>query len=185
MVNTKYANKFCKDDISKIENYDKAVADNKTWDCHHRLETHKYKNRDRTEWTQRDENVSRKMLQAFGVYYDRPAEELIFLPPTEHISLHWKGKKRGPLSDETKSKISKTKKGKIMGPLSEETKRKISMSEKGKKVSEKTKQKISEANKGNSAWNKGIPHSEETKKKLSEAIKGKHWKLIDGKRVWY
>lgn len=32
------------------------------------------------------------------------------------------------------------------------------------------------------------PHkllSEETKQKISDAIKGKHWKLIDGKRVWY
>lgn len=27
--------------------------------------------------------------------------------------------------------------------------------------------------------------SEEHKKKLSEAYKGKHWKLVDGKRVWY
>ena len=27
--------------------------------------------------------------------------------------------------------------------------------------------------------------NEETKKKISEAKKGKHWKLIDGKRVYY
>ena len=29
------------------------------------------------------------------------------------------------------------------------------------------------------------PKSEETRRKLSEAKKGKHWKLVDGKRVWY
>ena len=32
---------YCRGDISKIENYDKAIADTKTvWHCHHRLETH-------------------------------------------------------------------------------------------------------------------------------------------------
>ena len=62
---------------------------------------------------------------------------------------------------------------------------------KGKKRSEETKRKMSEAqkghqawNKGNSTWNKGKKMSEETKKKLSEAMKGRHWKLVDGKRVY-
>ena len=32
---------------------------------------------------------------------------------------------------------------------------------------------------------KGKKLSEEAKRKLSEAKKGKHWKLVDGKRVWY
>ena len=32
---------------------------------------------------------------------------------------------------------------------------------------------------------KGKKFSEEHKNKLSEAHKGKHWKLVDGKRVWY
>ena len=43
-------------------------------------------------------------------------------------------------------------------------------------------------NKGKPAWNKGLPgkpHTEEEKRKISEANKGKHWKLIDGKRVYY
>lgn len=54
----------------------------------------------------------------------------------------------------------------------------------GKKHSEETKKNISEALKGRK-------HSEETKKKMSESQKGhtgprgKHWKLVDGKRVWY
>lgn len=49
---------------------------------------------------------------------------------------------------------------------------------KGRTFSKESKRKMSEANKGK-------PKSEEHKRKLSEAKKGKHWKLIDGKRVWY
>lgn len=33
-------------------------------------------------------------------------------------------------------------------------------------------------------WNKGIPLTEECKRKKSEKIRGRHWKLIDGIRVW-
>ena len=54
-----------------------------------------------------------------------------------------------------------------------------------KKQTEETKQKISQAMKGKVL-------SEETKAKMSVAkkghhtpLKGKHWKLVDGKRVWY
>ena len=31
----------------------------------------------------------------------------------------------------------------------------------------------------------GVKKSEEHKKKISDSIKGKHWKTIQGKRVWY
>jgi hypothetical protein len=47
------------------------------------------------------------------------------------------GKKRGPLSDETKQKISQSKKGK---PMSEEQKLQISKTTKGRTKSEETKQ---------------------------------------------
>lgn len=97
--------------------------------------------------------------------------------------------------------------------LSDETKRKISESEKGKKLSEEQKRNHSEVMKGRTPWNKGKPAwnrgkstPEEIKKKISEAnkgrhiskearkkmseakkgkYKGKHWKLINGKRVWF
>lgn len=49
------------------------------------------------------------------------------------------GKKRGPLSEETKKKISESKKGKLM---SEEQKIKISQTTTGRKKSEETKQRM-------------------------------------------
>lgn len=88
----------------------------------------------------------------------------------------------GPRSEETKRKISKALKGRH---ISEEWKRKISEANKGRKPSDSTIQKVKEVNKGRLV-------SEETHRKLSEAHKGKkpnrnkkHWKIVDGKRVWY
>lgn len=53
---------------------------------------------------------------------------------------------------------------------------------KDKHHSDETKRKMSESRKGK-------PKSEEHKRKLSEAHKGQkkgmHWKLVDGKRIWY
>ena len=75
----------------------------------------------------------------------------------------------------------------------EETKRKIAEAMKGKNtwtkgkhwsLSEETKRKHSEASRGKAPM-LGKHHSEETKQKISEANTGKHWKLVDGKRVWY
>lgn len=59
-----------------------------------------------------------------------------------------------------------------------ETKRKLSEAMKGKKLSEEHKRKLSEVM-------KGMKFYKEHRKHLSEAMKGKHWKLVDGKRVYY
>ena len=59
--------------------------------------------------------------------------------------------------------------------------KRISEAHKGQKLSEETKRKIGEALKGKTR----APFSEEHKRKISAAYKGKHWKLVDGKRVWY
>lgn len=78
MINEGCARKFCKDDISMIENYEKAMNDTtQTWHCHHRLETF-------------DGERSRPMqyLMMVNMYFNRPADELIFLTPSEHQRLH-------------------------------------------------------------------------------------------------
>lgn len=79
---------------------------------------------------------------------------------------YWLGKKRLPLSEETRRKISVGNLGKHLGRIkgfqhSEETKRKISIANAGRKLSEEHKRKVSEGNKGKIM-------SLETRKKMSE-----------------
>ena len=124
MINEIQARKYCKEDISKIKNYDKAIADTtQTWDCHHIL----------------GEILTRQQLLEHDFYYDVPPCMLKFVTLDEHNTIHHKGKKH---SEETKKKMSESQKDKT---VSTETKRKISESEKGKTVSEESKQKMSEA----------------------------------------
>lgn len=154
MINLKNVKKFCKNDISLIENYDKAIADKtQVWDCHHRRET----------------IFSKSDLIEIGEYYNRPACELIFLTPTDHRRLHNLGKHT---SEETKKKNSEAHKGKPTWNkgkhLSAETRKKLSEANKGKSLSEETRKKLSEANKGKHL-------SEETRKKMSESKKGSYF----------
>ena len=85
-------------------------------------------------------------------------------------------------TEEAKKRISETHKGR---QVSEETKKKISEYFKGKPRSKETIEKMSKSLKGRKTWNKGKHLSDENKKKLSDAHKGKHWKLVDGKRIFY
>lgn len=38
MINEINVHSYCKEDISKIENYELAVNDTEMWECHHRTE---------------------------------------------------------------------------------------------------------------------------------------------------
>ena len=138
MINETNTKKYCYEDISNIENYAKAVDDKEhMWDCHHRLEVQGlFRN-------------SVKLLKKCGMYWNQPAERLIFLPRGEHMRLHNNGTKH-----------------------SEEHKRKIAEAGKRRKASEETRQKLSAAKKGNK-YAFGCHRSEETRRKLSEAMKGK------------
>ena len=147
MINKYNAKKYCKEDISKIENYEQAVNDTtKMWVCHHR---------DEIKVLPSGITVirSHKELKENGLYYGRPANELIFLTKAEHQRLHFLN-------------------------CSEETKRKFSESHKGKSSWNKGK---SSWNKGKSSWSKGKSLSEEHRRKISEANKSKHHGTRRGK----
>ena len=140
MISERKAKRSCKEDISKIENYDKAIADNtQVWHCHHRTEI----------WW----NCTAQELIDNECYYNRKACELIFLTPSEHTSLHSKGKIQ---TEETCRKKSESLKGK----------------NKGKVRSEEHRRKISEAKKGKPSPFKGKKMSYESRRKLSESHKG-------------
>ena len=123
MIDLYRAKKYCKYDISLIENYDKAINSTERWVIHHKLEL-----RDDYKNTVND-------LILMNLYYNRPAEELIFLSNKEHTSLHFKNNKH---SDTTKLKISISNKGKGH-KQNINTKNKISKSLTGKYTSEFTK----------------------------------------------
>ena len=135
--------RYCSD-IENVENYEDAKKDNfKGWHCHHRLETHN------SDGERRLVGISYKELQALGMYYHRPASELIFLTSREHNSLHHKGKL---ISEEHKKKVSEASKGnkRALGYRhTDETRKKIREARKGKNRSDETKKKIGEAAKGN------------------------------------
>lgn len=105
MINESYAQKYCKDDISKIENYDKAFADPaQTWVIHHRLEMTLD-----GEFAHTPEDLKR-----MDMYYNRPYFELIFLTKAEHRRLHMEDKNhpfygKQP-SVETRKKLSEAAK---------------------------------------------------------------------------
>lgn len=138
MVNEYQTKRFCKDDISLIENYDKAIADkSQVWHCHHRRET----------------IYSRSCLIEIGEYYNRPACELIFLTKSEHTRLHKSGENNPNfgkpawnngkhLSTETRKKMSEALNGENHPMF-------------GKHHSEETRKKMSEAHKGKNHWTKG------------------------------
>lgn len=183
-------------DPENIENFEKALADNfKNWCVHHRLETWN------SDGERRLVDITPAELKALGMYYNRPASELIYLTISEHSALHSEGKHNAMygkrhseeakkkmscswdynkhLTEEIKERMSEAKKGEknsFYGKYhTEETKKKISEKKKGKTISAETKKKMSEAHKGQTPWNKGKQTSEETKQKISVLTKGTHW----------
>ena len=163
MISEETVKKYCNEDISKIENYDKAVADkDETWHCHHRSEILPCG------------NFSMETLKKYVLYYNRNPEELIFLKESEHLKLHNSGDKN-PFygkhhSEETKKKLSEATRGHknhLGKKHSEETKRKISETKKGRNFSEEHRRKISESLKVK-------PMSEESRMKRSLSLKS-YW----------
>ena len=109
---------YCKD-YTNIENYEMAAADNfKGWHCHHRLETHN------SDGERREVDISMEELKSLDMYYNRPADELIFLTVKEHNAF----KKGIHHSEETRKKMSDAHKGKSR---SAETRKRMSEAQKG------------------------------------------------------
>ena len=81
---SKSAKRYCKEDVSKIDNYYEAVNDDENlWVIHHKAEI--------------EENKTVSELKEEKRYYGCLAEELIFLTSKDHRKLHGKkyfGKKR-------------------------------------------------------------------------------------------
>lgn len=139
MIDERVARKYCKEDISKIKNYELAIADTtQTWQCHHIL----------------GEILTRQQLLEHEFYYNVPACMLKFVTKSEHNRLH----KKKHFSEESRKNISEAHKGKtpFKGHYhSEDTKKKMSEAHKGKSspmkgkhLSEETKQKLSKVRKG-------------------------------------
>ena len=172
---------YCSEPLDKIEHYEEALADNFAgWCIHHRLEIQ-----------QDGTRVSRQELKDNGLYYDRPANELIFMRFGDHSALHSTGNtnmKGKHHTEESRQKMSEARSGEnnpFFGKHhSAETSLKISAALKGKHRSAETCKKIAEANKGKhrsaetrqkmSAALKGRTFSEESRRKMSEAKRGKN-----------
>lgn len=79
MINERYAKLYCSEDVSLIESYHEAIADQtKMWEIHHRRESD---SEGRTLFT-------KKQLIEMGLYYRRPASELLFVTRSMHKKLH-------------------------------------------------------------------------------------------------
>ena len=131
MINERQAHKFCRDEISKIENYEKAITDTtQTWHLHHRLEL-----------TLEGEFAhTRDDLIRLGMYYRRPYFELIFLTHSEHRRLHMKGKARSEESRKKQSDANKGENNPFYGQHhSNESRKKMSEAQKARRIREKLK----------------------------------------------
>lgn len=81
--NIKYLH-YCSEELSKVENYEKALADKENmWDCHHKDEI-------RILPSGLVVLRTREELIENGRYYNCPANELIFMLREEHRALHGK-----------------------------------------------------------------------------------------------
>ena len=144
---------YCSEPLELVENYQQAEADGfEGWCIHHRLEI-------KPDGTR----VSLQELIDQGLYYSRPASELVFMRCGEHMSLHNKGENH-PLFGKHHAV---------------ETRQKMSAANKGRHLSAETRQKIAASKRGENHPNFGKQLSAETRLKLSMSLKGlykdTHW----------
>lgn len=107
------ARKYCANPIEMIEGYERAMNEPGMFEVHHKLE---------------EQGYSKHELIDKDLYYNRPAEELVFLTRLEHSRLHMKNIQ---ISEDHRRNISKSRKG---IQFSEETRKKLSETKKGKSI---------------------------------------------------
>jgi len=145
---------FC-ENIELIENYQLAKSHNfKGWVIHHRLETHT------SDGEKRIVELTRFELDALGMYYNRPASELIYLTRGQHNTIHKKGKPcigniGHKVSEETKRKMSKVDKS-YMQTEAYRAALRAGKAKSNYKISDETKKKMSERRRGNHWYNNGV-----------------------------
>ena len=115
---------YCCESLDEIENYIAAKEDNfQGWDIHHRGETLPCG------------KFSVDDLKKFGLYWNRPASELIWLRHDEHIAMHSAGNSHAKGNKQPNKGMH----------LSEETRHKISSSVRKRFADQAFKQKVIEA----------------------------------------
>lgn len=176
--------RFCCDDISLIENYNEAINDDsQVWSCHHRLETHYSDGRRRSG----EKDLLIQDLINLGLYYNRPAKELIFLTNSEHAKVHqktrderytkdseikrinsinefWSSDESAELKRQRSEQLRNHNVNTVMSP---ETREKLRVSHLRENLSDETLKRMSEASKNRER----NPHSEETISKMSDKAK--------------
>ena len=73
MFSKRQATAYCRESIQRIDGYNDALTSNDLYDLHHKFE---------------QMALSCKDLMELGMYYKRPACELIFIKKSEHSTLH-------------------------------------------------------------------------------------------------
>ena len=107
MISERYAKSYCSEDISLIENYHDAIADEeRMWEIHHLRECD---SEGRTLFTG-------KQLIEMNLYFKRPASELVFVTKSMHKKLHRElCSNGGKIGDKIAGKITGKKTGAING----------------------------------------------------------------------
>lgn len=129
----------------------------------------------------KERNLHHKFPRSFskkdGVDIDNDEDNLVSLSLADHFRVHyylWKCSKKGYRGMMAKAFIFMRKK--MVAYASDET---------IEQLAKDYEAAMKEAAEVKSKANKGKKMSEETRRKMREAKKVKHWKLVDGKRVWY
>lgn len=145
MINVKLAEKYCKDDITKIENYYNAINDTENiWELHHRLEL----------TLDNDFANTKTDLIRFNMYYNRPYFELIFLSKTVHRQLHTKLNARSSdLMEKYRNNILGKNNSFYGKHHTEENKKLYSLQQKGIPKHNKVKELYKTQNINNLSWN--------------------------------